>query len=185
MSNKTTRYGHKSDSQIIDSLRAENAALRAEVDLLREDKRNLYQSYEQQRQQLATSQLEVERLREAIFDMAGEAPAYSWKVAKKIEALSPPTSTDALDAYVAEKVQDKYRTLRPYNGRAMSAQEHDEAVEELTRQRDLAVSAATKARNGAQQAAMVCSKHLDVYRALLNMIDVTDDALAAIKESEV
>ena len=58
-------------------------------------------------------------------------------------------------------------------------------VESLTRQRDLAVYAATKARNQAQQCALVCSKHLDVYRALLNMIDVTDDALAAIKESEV
>ena len=57
-------------------------------------------------------------------------------------------------------------------------------ISELTRQRDLAVSAATKARNQAQQCALVCSKHLDVYRALLNMIDVTDDALAAIKESE-
>ena len=34
MSNKITRYGHKSDSQIIDSLRAENAALRKEVESL-------------------------------------------------------------------------------------------------------------------------------------------------------
>ena len=57
-------------------------------------------------------------------------------------------------------------------------------AERLTRQRDLAVSAATKARNGAQQAAMVCPKKLHVYPALLNMIEVVDDALSTLKESE-
>lgn len=55
----------------------------------------------------------------------------------------------------------------------------------ITKQRDLAVEAATKARNAAQQCASVCSKHLDVYPALMNMIDVVDCALSAIKESEV
>lgn len=34
MSNKITRYGHKSDSQIIDSLRAENDALCKEIESL-------------------------------------------------------------------------------------------------------------------------------------------------------
>lgn len=43
------------------------------------------------------------QLRDAIFDMAGEEPAYSWKKAKEVE--STPISTEALDKYVAEKVR--------------------------------------------------------------------------------
>lgn len=45
MSNKITRYGHKSDSQIIDSLRAENAALRKEVEQLKSELASEKQDY--------------------------------------------------------------------------------------------------------------------------------------------
>lgn len=64
------------------------------------------------------------------------------------------------------------------------AQYQDLGVEldKVCRQRDLAVDAATKVSNGARQAASACSKHLHVYRALLNMIDVVDQALSRIKE---
>ena len=68
----------------------ENAALRAEVERLRmaladtealelgtaERCKRWRESYKMQEQQLAASQLEAKRLRDAIFDMAGKEPAH-------------------------------------------------------------------------------------------------------------
>lgn len=189
----------------IDCLETENAALRAEVEQLRmaladtealelgtaERCHRWRESYKMQEQQLAAAQLEAKRLRDAIFDMAGEEPAHSWKLAKEIEALSSPTSTDALDAYVAEKVKecseserkvsDAYLRIRELVGawRTPDAPtpeqvyEHTEqCVGRLARQRDLAVSAIEnlvkqKGRHNTEIA----------YKKLV-------EALAAIKESE-
>ena len=80
------------------------------------------------------------------------------------KALSIPTSTEALDAYMAEKVKeagkfDMWKT-NPYT------KVLETSIEQLTKQRDLAVEALMKCR----------------YRSLVDK--VVDDALEAIKESE-
>lgn len=168
-------------------------SLRAEVAERREDHMKLVEENHELRQQLAASQLEAKRLRGKFLELPtlsiSDQPEWEMSESNPVvwgmflnryceESASSPTSTDALDAYVAEKVNDAHEDGHN-EGLSYSAP----TIAELTRQRDLAVSAATKARNGAQQAAMVCPKKLHVYPALLNMIDVVDDALATIKES--
>ena len=93
MSNKITRYGHKSDSQIIDSLRAENAALRAEVEAKR--LRGALEEF-------------VNGADECLDDDEWTAMVVSMETYHICEeAISSPTSTEALDAYVAEAKQGK------------------------------------------------------------------------------
>ena len=91
--------------------------------------------------QLAASQAYAEQLRDVIFDMAGEEPEYTWKKAKEVEAI--PRDTSALDTYVSEKVKeagkfDVWRT-NPYT------KVLETSIEQLTKQRDLAVEALTRA----------------------------------------
>lgn len=113
----------------IEQLQAKNAELTAEVELLREDKRSLYQNYEQQRQQLAIAEAQNVSLREALRNLDDycdpanhtsfcecdptvgyQCAVCHWpliqEVAEAREALSLPASREALDAYVAEKVKE-------------------------------------------------------------------------------
>lgn len=167
----------------------------------------------QLRQQLAASQLEAKRLREALeefvngadecLDDGGWAAMVVSMEAYHIcdEALSSPTSTDALDAYVAEKVKEATKALvraidehmvvnhqgvfnfgddpkEALNKIACFEQElgayfAKEQLAKLTRQRDLAVSAIENLvkQKGRHNTEIA-------YKKLV-------EALAAIKESEV
>jgi len=93
----------------IKQIQAENAALRAEAAERREDHMKLVEENHELRQQLAASQLEAKRLRDTMQKIAGhpeETPPFYWWQIYARNALSSPTSTDALDAYVAEKVKE-------------------------------------------------------------------------------
>ena len=149
MTYKNIEYNDEEPSEI-ESMRTENAALRAEVELLREDKRNLYQSYEQQRRQLAASQLEAKQLRGKFLELPtlsiSDQPEWEMSESNPVvwgmfldryceESASSPTSTDALDAYVAEKIKEKVEEHR-----RATLLRYEQTVE-IIQQRDLAIDA--------------------------------------------
>ena len=163
---------HESANQFVEFMHGPHSQVATERDELR--------------QQLAISQLEAKRLRESVdqyliehdpsnFDCACDlsvgylcGPCFAHKqqtVAQ--EALSSPTSTDELDAYVAGKV----KSARVIDEKQIAYLLEERSV--FTRQRDLAVSAIEnlvkqKGRHNTEIA----------YKKL-------GDVLATIKESEV
>ena len=113
-------------------------------------------AFAQLQEKLAAAQAYAEQLREALENHSG-----NYKLSKaecKIinDLLDKPHDTSALDAYVAERVQESIEMYRQAN---LAKTAH---MLELTRQRDLAVGALGKLRGMAP----------------------ADDALQAIKESE-
>ena len=178
------------------ALLKENAALRAEIEFVtkvelvtnariqdaKDAAANCKQFNDSLHQQLAISQLEAKRLRGAL-DETTIALEHRWEVianraapvmesvidaahTKGIQALSSPTSTEALDAYVAEKVKEKVEEHR-----RATVLRYEQTVE-IIRQRDLAVSAIEnlvkqKGRHNTEIA----------YKKLV-------ESLAAIKENE-
>ena len=121
-------------------LEEENARLNSEIEMLKSGKRsNIRLGME-----IAASQAYAEQLREALkrigYDEAcfeaSENPG-EWPVNVALEALSIPNDTSALDAYVAKRLHDM-----ACDKGLLRIQ-----VEELTRQRDLAVDALEKIRD--------------------------------------
>jgi hypothetical protein len=114
-------YSHSDYADTMLEAAAELTALRAKVQELEQDKRqmsdDLFAIEKMHIDQKATlygklyaSQLEVQRLREALLWLCGrcEEQGFYSPTRQKIivEALATPTSTEALDAYVAEKVKE-------------------------------------------------------------------------------
>ena len=207
MTYKNIEYNDEEPSEI-ESMRTENAALRAEVEKL---KRVTHISIPTEtmeqwcaseirlattklRVKLTITQLEAKRLREALeYKHDAVESLMSWCVknvnkwdfpqydnlsyanTKMAEAISSPTSTEALDAYVAEKVKELQDELSAaYKSIDDNWTSHQKIVE-ANRQRDLAVSALK-----------TC---LPVYKSGLKCYYPNDqkihEALTAVKESEV
>lgn len=157
---------------LIESLRAEVERLRmalADTEALElgtaERCKRLQESYKMQEQQLAASQLEAKRLRDALTAMVAYAREDGCGLKIADEALSSQTSTEVLDAYVAEKVKDAIDSKVMPDDYIIQS----EKLAAITRQRDLAVSALVQVsatRN-------IGSAHI-----------ISREALAAIKESD-
>lgn len=135
------------------------------------------------RTQLAASQAYAEQLREAakmavemIETNAHERRHVRWKLN---DALANPISTEALDAYVAEKVKEIIESHAPEGRNVTNAQHVEmrhkfvEQIATLTRQRDLAVYGLNEA-----EVYMTYCKPIEAMREIRK-------ALSAIKESEV
>ena len=130
---------------------------------------------------LAASQAYAEQLREAcaiaektidIVWVSHHANRCDHALELCRSALSQPTSTEALDAYVEEKVKEARRTAEYWKSNHLAG---NEQIATLTRQRDLAVEALEKQGHSAG-----CRKNAfgDVCTCGL------DDLLSTIKESE-
>jgi len=144
----------------IAELEEENARLKAECDDIKQVQfpRKLESVAVGWKKQLAASQAYAEQLLEALEKLATIANQYAghypYQVATIVDAaLSTPTDTSALDAYVSEKGVDHgwihhndwYDLCNKYSDAADKAAELCMKNTELTRQRDLAVEALKKA----------------------------------------
>lgn len=140
------------------------------------------------RDQLAASQAYAEQLLEALEKLATIANQYAghypYQVATIVDAaLSLPADTSALDAYVAAKVKeagkfDMWKT-NPYT------KVLETSIEQLTKQRDLAVEALEKwdmfFGGDAETAVLTIAEDPST---LTGCQKATKEAMSAIKESE-
>lgn len=145
----------QTNDTLLDQLGDKNAALLDEVASQKHCYAEAVAHYEKQ---LAASQAYAEQLLEALEKLATIANQYAghypYQVATIVDAaLSTPTDTSALDAYVSEKGVDHgwihhndwYDLCNKYSDAADKAAELCMKNTELTRQRDLAVEALKKA----------------------------------------
>ncbi len=144
--------------------------------------------YEALEDQLAASQAYAEQLLEALEKLATIANQYAghypYQVATIVDAaLSLPADTSALDAYVAAKVKeagkfDMWKT-NPYT------KVLETSIEQLTKQRDLAVEALEKwdmfFGGDAETAVLTIAEDPST---LTGCQKATKEAMSAIKESE-
>lgn len=124
-------------------LEEENARLKAAVEYAETIRVENIAYFEKQ---LATSQLRETQLRKALEAVI---KVHGYESGIPVEALSLPASTEALDKYVAEKVKeagkfDVWKT-NPYT------KVLETSIEQLTKQRDLAVEALEDVRKELQQ----------------------------------
>ena len=142
---------------IIDNLQARIAELEAENERLKDSHFNRLGIESEKRmklrEQLAASQLRETQLLEALEKLATIANQYAghypYQVATVVDAaLSIPTDTSALDAYVAEKVKEAWPIVSSYPDQNTELRRQ---LTELTRQRDLAVEALEDVRKELQQ----------------------------------
>lgn len=176
---------------LIESLRAEAAERRVDHMKLVEENHEL-------RQQLSASQLEAKRLRDTLQKIAGhpeEMPPFYWWQIYARNALSSPTSTEALDAYVAE-IQAFGNTAKYLLSELLAVLHGDgghhedkvgtvQAVEDAMQvfykriqQRDLAVSAMKQAREALMLPGDRWNKtQFEIVQSAIDSID------SAIKES--
>ena len=122
------------------------AELIAELEHIREQKNLLWFEFSIATQQLAAEQLNNKLLRKALEAVI---KVHGYESGIPVEALSLPASTEALDAYVAAKVKeagkfDMWKT-NPYT------KVLETSIEQLTKQRDLAVEALEDVRKELQQ----------------------------------
>ena len=165
-------------------LEEENARLNSEIEMLKSGKRsNIRLGME-----LAASQAYAEQLLEALEKLATIANQYAghypYQVATIVDAaLSLPADTSALDAYVAAKVKeagkfDMWKT-NPYT------KVLETSIEQLTKQRDLAVEALEKwdmfFGGDAETAVLTIAEDPST---LTGCQKATKEAMSAIKESE-
>lgn len=144
--------------------------------------------YEALEDQLAAAQVYAEQLLEALEKLATIANQYAghypYQVATIVDAaLSLPADTSALDAYVAAKVKeagkfDMWKT-NPYT------KVLETSIEQLTKQRDLAVEALEKwdmfFGGDAETAVLTIAEDPST---LTGCQKATKEAMSAIKESE-
>lgn len=84
-------------------LEAENATLHEQVDL-----QIPALAFKQLQEQLVAAQAEIKRLRDAAQDAVDKLRnTDNWLWEDLVQALSQPSDTSSLDAYVAEKVKEK------------------------------------------------------------------------------
>ena len=126
---------------IIDNLQARIAELEEENAHIKQSRENFAVHAEQTLQQLAAEQLNNKRLREALEAVI---KVHGYESGIPVEAISTQASTEALDKYVAEKVKeagkfDMWKT-NPYT------KVLETSIEQLTKQRDLAVEALENCR---------------------------------------
>ena len=115
------------------------AELIAELEHIREQKNLLWFEFSIATQQLAAEQLNNKLLRKALEAVI---KVHGYESGIPVEAISTQASTEALDKYVAEKVKeagkfDMWKT-NPYT------KVLETSIEQLTKQRDLAVEALEK-----------------------------------------
>lgn len=177
----------------------------------RVDHMKLVEENHELRQQLAASQIEAKRMRDELDILTQRCSSDEFTnvrsefITDARKALSSPTSTDALDAYVAEKVKEETGECTALNDRlakllaetavALKGEEaaltrhswHDLPVitlakmveiSELTRHRDLAVSELETIATGFD-----CDNDAHRYGTYCRKCEA-EKALAAIKESE-
>lgn len=186
---------------IIDNLQAKFAELEGKIERLKRQSANRLiglckggEDNDELRAQLAAEQLNNKLLREALQEYIDEheecQDADDWMAMMcsveahhaADEALSQPSDTSALDAYVAEKVKeagkfDVWKT-NPYT------KVLEISIKQLTKQRDLAVDALEKASDGIKAELSdnwTCNSY---HPKLFAGEKAIDEALSAIKESE-
>ena len=132
-------YDHVVHIRNYQQLQAKVAELEAEVERLSAAHVKACQANADSQAELAAEQLNNKLLREALEAVI---KVHGYESGIPVEAISTQTSTEALDKYVAEKVKeagkfDMWKT-NPYT------KVLETSIEQLTKQRDLAVEALEK-----------------------------------------
>lgn len=205
---------HASVFDEVSELRAQLAAAQKECEFQRNAHKQAEELMLEQSNQLAAEQLNNKRLRDALQAYIDEheecQDADDWMAMMcsveahhtADEALSHPSDTSALDAYVAEKVKEEndqilaaknlLAIMHRDGGHHEFAVGFDQAIQdamavyyELTRQRDLAVDALEKwdmfFSSDAETAVLTIAEDPST---LTGCQKATKEALSAIKESE-
>lgn len=118
----------------------------ATFDMLNEEIGRYKAAFEQQKEEIQRWKYSAEQLNNKLLRKALEAviKVHGYESGIPVEAISTPASTEALDKYVAEKVKeagkfDMWKT-NPYT------KVLETSIEQLTKQRDLAVEALENCR---------------------------------------